>query len=152
MNLIRQSSDVIQATAPAKLNLFLEVLNRRPDGFHELETVMIRTQLCDRLTFRRTQTGDISLTLGNDSTAQDLNDVPLNESNLIVRAARALQTAANTTSGGPHCTAEAHPAAGRTGWRIQRRRHHSAGTGMNCGTAASRRANCTTWPPRWAVI
>jgi 4-diphosphocytidyl-2-C-methyl-D-erythritol kinase len=33
--------------APAKLNLFLEVLGRRPDGFHELETLMVPVQLCD---------------------------------------------------------------------------------------------------------
>ncbi|MFM7835678.1 MAG: hypothetical protein ACKPJD_28100, partial [Planctomycetaceae bacterium] len=34
----------------SKLNIFLEVLGRRGDGFHELDTVMVRTQFCDTLT------------------------------------------------------------------------------------------------------
>jgi 4-diphosphocytidyl-2-C-methyl-D-erythritol kinase len=36
---------------PAKLNLFLEVLGRRPDGYHELETVMVSIRLYDTLLF-----------------------------------------------------------------------------------------------------
>lgn len=38
--------------SPAKLNLFLEVTKRRDDGFHDLDTVMIKTTLCDRIGFR----------------------------------------------------------------------------------------------------
>lgn len=43
--------------APAKLNLFLEVMGRRPDGYHELRTVMVPVSLCDRLEFRRKRAG-----------------------------------------------------------------------------------------------
>ncbi len=39
--------------SPAKINLLLNILGKRPDGFHELETVMQPVNLCDRLTFER---------------------------------------------------------------------------------------------------
>ena len=41
------------ALAPAKLNLFLEITGKRPDGYHEIQTLMVRTDLHDRLTFDR---------------------------------------------------------------------------------------------------
>ena len=41
--------------APAKINLTLEVLSRRPDGFHEIRSVMQTIGLCDRLTFQSSQ-------------------------------------------------------------------------------------------------
>jgi 4-diphosphocytidyl-2-C-methyl-D-erythritol kinase len=43
---------VYRADCPAKLNLFLEVLGRRPDGYHELATVMAPVDLCDTLEVR----------------------------------------------------------------------------------------------------
>src|SRR6185436_5917586 len=42
----------VQLRCPAKLNLFLEVLRRRPDGYHELSTVMVPISLFDTLTVR----------------------------------------------------------------------------------------------------
>lgn len=45
--------------APAKLNLTLEVLARRPDGYHEIRSVIQTISLCDRLTFRASQSVDI---------------------------------------------------------------------------------------------
>lgn len=44
---LRWRGAFIQIQAPAKLNLFLEVLARRSDGFHELETVLTAIDLCD---------------------------------------------------------------------------------------------------------
>ena len=43
---------VVRETCPAKLNLFLEVLGRRPDGYHDLATVMIPVSLADSLEVR----------------------------------------------------------------------------------------------------
>jgi 4-diphosphocytidyl-2-C-methyl-D-erythritol kinase len=61
--------------APAKLNLFLEVRAKRPDGYHELETIMVGVSLLDSLRFRPTHDGQIevhcgaSMALGKSATA-----------------------------------------------------------------------------------
>jgi 4-diphosphocytidyl-2-C-methyl-D-erythritol kinase len=47
------SQSSIRLECPAKLNLFLEVLGRRPDGYHELSTVMVPIDLADTLELRR---------------------------------------------------------------------------------------------------
>lgn len=77
--------------SPAKLNLFLEVLGRRPDGFHELETVMVRTSFCDLIRIERS---DVPTTTLDVIGSQHLtNHVPLDESNLILKAAAAFRQA-----------------------------------------------------------
>ena len=48
-------------SAPAKINLHLEVLGLRPDGFHELAMVMQTLDLADQLRLRPTADGRISL-------------------------------------------------------------------------------------------
>ena len=86
-------------SSPAKLNIFLEVTGKRPDGFHELETVMLRTHFCDQLTFQQTPSSDITLSL-SDATAADMPaGIPLDETNLILRAACALQKLCGTSLG-----------------------------------------------------
>lgn len=67
--------------APAKLNLHLAVLGRRPDGYHELETVMASIGLYDALTFEP-QDGGIEL------TCEGTPGLVADESNLVLRAAR----------------------------------------------------------------
>lgn len=79
--------------APAKLNLFLRVLGRRPDGFHDLETVVLPLDLADRLVVHAARdpsfrTRSLSLTVDGDP---DLTrGVPGDETNLVVVAAEAL--------------------------------------------------------------
>ena len=46
--------------APAKLNLMLHIVGRRPDGYHELQTVFQLIDLCDRLDIRVRDDGVIS--------------------------------------------------------------------------------------------
>lgn len=86
--------------APAKVNLFLEVLGRRADGFHELETIMVRTNLCDTIWVEERADENIKLSLAESPPLGLCNpmshssvevDFPLDETNLITRAARALQ-------------------------------------------------------------
>lgn len=72
--------------APAKLNLFLYITGRRPDGYHNLQTLFQFLDYGDTLTITPDSRGDIRL-------LTPLDDVP-NEQNLIVRAARALMQAA----------------------------------------------------------
>jgi 4-diphosphocytidyl-2-C-methyl-D-erythritol kinase len=70
--------------APAKVNLTLRVLARRPDGYHELESLVVFADFGDRLTFARG--GDLALTVHGPSAAAagDGGD------NLVHKAARVL--------------------------------------------------------------
>jgi 4-diphosphocytidyl-2-C-methyl-D-erythritol kinase len=77
--------------APAKLNLFLHITGRRPDGYHLLQTVFQFLEQADTLHFSRREDGVIAL-------APDIPGVPA-ESNLIMRAARLLQTHAGCRTG-----------------------------------------------------
>ena len=77
--------------APAKLNLFLHVLGRREDGYHELQTAYQLIDLADDLTFGMREDGEIRRLEGPPS-------VPA-ETDLAVRAARQLQAAANSQRG-----------------------------------------------------
>ena len=70
--------------APAKINLHLEVLGLRPDGFHELAMVMQSIDLADSLRLRPTADGQISLQC-------DRADLPTDGSNLVVKAAEMLR-------------------------------------------------------------
>lgn len=77
--------------APAKLNLWLHIIGRRADGYHELETVFQFLDHGDELSFAVREDGMIRL-------HSDLDTVP-HDSNLIVRAARQLQVQSGTSLG-----------------------------------------------------
>ena len=76
----------------AKLNLFLEVPEKRPDGFHNIDSVFLELDLHDDLSARRNETGAITL-ICNDPT------LPTDEQNLATKAAKALQTHTGTRAG-----------------------------------------------------
>ena len=71
--------------APAKLNLFLHVTGRRPDGYHELQTVFQLIDLCDTIAISVREDGRIERPDGPPGVDP--------EADLTVRAARALQQA-----------------------------------------------------------
>jgi 4-diphosphocytidyl-2-C-methyl-D-erythritol kinase len=78
-------SCILTCQSPAKLNLFLHITGRRPDGYHQLQTVFQLVDLCDTLTF----TTD-GLPHGVLSLRCDQPEVPL-DNNLVLRAARKLR-------------------------------------------------------------
>lgn len=77
--------------APAKLNLFLHITGRRPDGYHLIESVFMLIDWQDRLHFDLRADGAIS--------REDLSGMRLPDDDLIVRAARALQAATGCSAG-----------------------------------------------------
>jgi len=76
--------DLLKLPSFAKINLTLRILGRRPDGYHEVATVLQSISLCDELVFELRDDDRIVLTCDDSS-------IPVGESNLIVRAALALQ-------------------------------------------------------------
>ncbi|MDA1230241.1 MAG: 4-(cytidine 5'-diphospho)-2-C-methyl-D-erythritol kinase [Planctomycetota bacterium] len=90
---------LLTLSSPAKLNIFLEVLGKRSDGYHELETVMLRTSFCDQLTFQQTNSSEITLRFSDATTTEMRGCIPLDETNLIAKAARAIQRLSGTQSG-----------------------------------------------------
>lgn len=82
-------------SAPAKINLGLQVLHRRPDGYHEINTVFAAVDLYDELELTPRDDGRIVCRVeGNPQLAGE----PA-ENNLCVRAARALRDAAGVREG-----------------------------------------------------
>lgn len=77
--------------APAKVNLFLHILGRRPDGYHELQTVFQFAGLCDTLSFELREDGEVRRTTDLPGVAP--------EADLVVRAARLLQSHTGTRLG-----------------------------------------------------
>lgn len=100
----RQHGPSLVVQAPAKLNLFLEVLGKRSDGYHELETVMVSIGLHDTLRLQPDASGGISLrcTLAGEPAEgrrRPVERLSTGDDNLICRAARALQEATGCRQG-----------------------------------------------------
>lgn len=68
--------------AYAKINLGLDVLGRRADGYHEVKMVMQTVDICDVLTFEKTRSG---ITISTDS-----GELPIDGDNLIYKAVKLL--------------------------------------------------------------
>ena len=81
----------LEKKSPCKVNLLLNILGKRADGFHELETVFHPVNVCDRLTFDRAGQG-VQLTCSEPA-------LPTDGSNLVHRAAEKFFEAANIRDG-----------------------------------------------------
>ena len=84
-------SHTLEKNSSCKVNLLLNILGRRPDGFHELETIMQPVNLCDQLAFTR---GGSSITLTCSEPT-----LPTDASNLVYRAAAAFLQQAKIADG-----------------------------------------------------
>lgn len=84
----RLSETSLVVGAPAKVNLFLQVLGRRSDGYHDINSLMVTVSLFDRLTVSRTPTRGVTLELSERSRIAE--PLPLDDGNLIARAYHAL--------------------------------------------------------------
>ena len=103
--------------APAKINLALHVTGQRADGYHLLDSIVVFADLGDRIA---AQPADrLSLTVDGPFAA----GVPLDDSNLVLRAARALQAARGVTRGAALRLTKALP--------------HAAGIGSGSSDAAA---------------
>ncbi len=104
----RQAGEYV-AHAPAKLNLFFEVLARRSDGYHEIETLMCPIDLYDTLYFQEVSSGQLELrcergfgslaSVGIEPTDLEPTDLPEGRENLVYRAVELLRQRAGVSSG-----------------------------------------------------
>jgi 4-diphosphocytidyl-2-C-methyl-D-erythritol kinase len=84
--LVRNISNAeVTIDAPAKVNLFLQVLNKRPDGYHNINSLFQTVSLCDRLRFCLSDEPDASIELLSDS------EITVTGDNLIAKAYRLLK-------------------------------------------------------------
>ncbi len=111
--IIQRAPNKITIASPAKVNLFLEVLGKRSDGYHEVQTVLCPISLFDQLDFTPVDGGEIDFCLrlppSDRHASQMLNanqpsvdpawDIPADERNLVVRAVRQVQRALGTQLG-----------------------------------------------------
>jgi 4-diphosphocytidyl-2-C-methyl-D-erythritol kinase len=93
--------------APAKLNLFLHVLRRRPNGYHDLQTCFQFVDLCDEITVSVRADGQVR-------RIADIPGVPA-ENDLCLRAARALRAASGTRLGADLSVKKRIPVGGGLG-------------------------------------
>jgi 4-diphosphocytidyl-2-C-methyl-D-erythritol kinase len=82
--LIAQRADGLVVWAPAKVNLYLEVLGKRPDGYHDIASVLAAVSLYDTLVFKEENSGAVALRC-------DHAGLSIGPDNLVLRAARLLQ-------------------------------------------------------------
>lgn len=76
--------DVFVLRSHAKINLYLDVLRRRRDGYHNIETIFQTVSLCDELSFQDSRTGCVTLACSRP-------DLETGDGNLVCRAAALLR-------------------------------------------------------------
>jgi 4-diphosphocytidyl-2-C-methyl-D-erythritol kinase len=82
----------MKVRCPAKINLYLRVVGKRPDGFHNLETLMCPVSIFDEMTLESAANGEVSLQLEG-------SDISAGEDNLVMRAARLVQQMSGVSEG-----------------------------------------------------
>jgi len=84
--------ETVRVSAPAKVNLFLEVLGKRADGYHEIATLILAIDLEDELDVAPAESGELSLTCDDPA-------LPTGPENLVLKAASRLRAETGTSAG-----------------------------------------------------
>jgi 4-diphosphocytidyl-2-C-methyl-D-erythritol kinase len=90
--LSERRGDTVRVRAPAKVNLFLEVLAKRADGYHEIATLMVAVSHYDTLVFKEETSSKIYL-------ACNRTDLSTGPENLVMRAATLLKARTGSKRG-----------------------------------------------------
>lgn len=114
-----ENGEWLSARARAKLNLFLEVPGKRPDGYHNIDSVFVEIDLGDTVQGRVVDGGGIRLRC-------DTPGLPTGEENLVVKAVRALRAA---------CEARGIPGASAQGLELQLHKRIPVGGGLGGGSS-----------------
>ncbi len=101
--------ETLTVRCPGKVNLHLEVLGRRPDGYHELRTLFAAVGVWDELTFSVAPAGAAELSV------EPAGVLPIGEENLVVRAARMLVAGSGAARGARIHLKKGIPVAGGMG-------------------------------------
>ena len=104
------ASRSVTATAPGKINVWMRVGPLHEDGYHDVATIYQAVSLLEEIT--ATEADDISVTF---SGPIDTSGIALGESNLVIRAARAVAAAAGITAGAALHVVKNVPVAGGMG-------------------------------------
>ena len=86
-----ETGKILEVNAPAKINLFLEVLGKRPDGYHDISSLVIPVNLHDKLTFQKKDDGIELVT--------ESEDIPAGQNNLVIKAGELLRDTFNVNAG-----------------------------------------------------
>ncbi len=148
---VRKTATGVIVQAPAKLNLFFEILQKRSDGYHEIETLMIPIDLYDTVYFQSPMTGrspttgpvtiECQWSLGERRTpkerrVRELGDLPTACDNLAVKAVELLRRRAKVDWSAHLTLVKRIPAAA------------GLGGASSDAAAALVAANCA-WQLRW---
>lgn len=114
MFVVRSGGDWL-VRAPAKLNLGLEVLARRDDGYHEIESLIVPISLYDTLSLRSIPSGDLRIHCRWAAGVRHASPLPDAEDNLVTRALRLLRAEAGVAAGAEVRLTKRIPAAAGLG-------------------------------------
>jgi 4-diphosphocytidyl-2-C-methyl-D-erythritol kinase len=105
--IIEKFGDGFRVTVPCKVNLFLEVLGKRDDGYHSLDTVMMAVSLVDELEITHREDDQLRLKVefpagyGHPLDDADLAwEIPTDQRNLVIKALERLRVACDRPHAG----------------------------------------------------
>ncbi len=164
---ICRSAERVEILAPAKVNLFFEVLARREDGYHEIETLMVPIGLFDTLTLEDDPSGRMTLevrstiSIGKQPSSaapsvphglKQIEALPEGDDNIVVKALRLLAQRAARCARRQSAAGKADSAGRRFGRWIERCRCRLGGGQLGVATELARWAGWSPLPRSWVAM